>query len=420
MLEKIIKNKELAIFLIGQLFTFIGGMYLIKILTDGLNPQDYGKLSLILTATMLFNQVIAGGIIASAGRYYSVALNKNELSDYYKALISITKKITFTTLVGAIAIFAAFKYIAKYQNPELPILIGLLVIAMNAVATINSIQSAARKREAVAIFSSLEIGFKMVIVLIFFKNSKITPEWALFGFLCSMIIVLIIQIAYIKNNIILTSSNCIQTQYWKETLLKYAKPFTIWGVFTWAQQASDKWSLQKYSDESAVGRYTLAYQISYGPIANISGMIANFLVPILFELNTSPDNSENKKKSDKIILQITSFVLITAFTLGFCIFFGGEALIDYFFDEKYLEIHKTVPILILAGGLYSAGQMLAIKILNDFDSKRMIKVKIISSIVGVTFNIIGAKMAGEYGVAIAAVMFSMVHLIWIFWLVKKQ
>ncbi len=68
--------------IIGQVAAVVGALVLIRILTEHLDPTQYGQLSLGLTVAGLVNQTILGGLSAGIGRLYSVAVEKQNLQAY--------------------------------------------------------------------------------------------------------------------------------------------------------------------------------------------------------------------------------------------------------------------------------------------------------------------------------------------------
>ncbi len=68
--------------------------------------------------------------------------------------------------------------------------------------------------------------------------------------------------------------------------------------------------------------------------------------------------------------------------------------------------------LVMAGGIFAAGQMLALKLMSEMKSTKMVLAKIVTALLGVSFNIYGASVAGIPGVVGALVAFSLIYLAW--------
>src|SRR3569832_1844413 len=72
----------------------------------------------------------------------------------------------------------------------------------------------------------------------------------------------------------------------------------------------------------------------------------------------------------------------------------------------------------LAGGMFAAGQVLALKLMSEMKSKVMTIAKIVTALLGTGLNILGAFYFGLVGVVAALVMFSSNYLYWMAWIAQ--
>ena len=83
------------------------------------------------------------------------------------------------------------------------------------------------------------------------------------------------------------------------------------------------------------------------------------------------------------------------------------------------EFHGTshlLPWFVLAGGLFSTGQMLVLKILSEVRTRILLTIKIGTALLGVFLNILGAWIAGINGVVAALLIFSAIYALGMIWL----
>ena len=64
------KIQEIGVVLLGQVGNLVISFLLIKLMSEKLNSIEFGKFSLGLTFSTLINQVIIGGLIAAASRFF--------------------------------------------------------------------------------------------------------------------------------------------------------------------------------------------------------------------------------------------------------------------------------------------------------------------------------------------------------------
>jgi O-antigen/teichoic acid export membrane protein len=74
--------------------------------------------------------------------------------------------------------------------------------------------------------------------------------------------------------------------------------------------------------------------------------------------------------------------------------------------------------MVLAGGIFAAGQILALKMMSELKSAAMTAAKIVTAILGVGLNIYGASRFGLQGVVAAQVAFSVAYFFWMSWLAR--
>ena len=90
--------KEGSWIVIGQITSVIGLLVLVRVLTERLNPTQYGQLALGLTVAGLVNQVVMGGVTNGISRFYSVAAERQGLSAYLRSSRSLMIYATLAVL----------------------------------------------------------------------------------------------------------------------------------------------------------------------------------------------------------------------------------------------------------------------------------------------------------------------------------
>jgi len=94
--------KEGGWVVIGQVTMIIGSLVLVRVLTEFLDPEQYGLLSLGLTVASLVNQVVMGGIVAGISRFYAIASEEDDIEGYLGATFFLLASATAAALVIAL------------------------------------------------------------------------------------------------------------------------------------------------------------------------------------------------------------------------------------------------------------------------------------------------------------------------------
>jgi O-antigen/teichoic acid export membrane protein len=203
-----------------------------------------------------------------------------------------------------------------------------------------------------------------------------------------------------------------QVKKWSKQIQMYAWPFMTWGMFLWVQQSSDRWALQAFSQTKDVGYYAVLSQLGYMPIIIFTGIIVQFLQPILFaKVGNGTDPIRVKRARQINLLVIASFVAMTV--LGSVVAFVFHTQIfALLVAPEYRNISLFMPWMVLSGGLFASSEMTALLLMSGMNTKILIAPKIGTAIAGIVMNVAGAYWLGLQGVILASVGFSLVLLAW--------
>jgi O-antigen/teichoic acid export membrane protein len=448
--------KESTWVVIGQIVTLMGSLVLVRVLTSYLTPNEYGQLALSLTAVGLISQVAMNSVGASIGRFFPVAITRQDLPNF-----TLTAHKILRVTAGASLLLGIFLSVTLWLNQHsdwaLLCLLGFSFATLSFYNfTANTVQNAARYRAIVALNSSLEAWLKVLLGVFIIVIFGASASSALIGYMIAVCFVLVSQWYFFKhiskkyadkNNSY--RSTCHNTEKvnqnhelpfnnisthkhnqneWQHDIWQFAWPFATWGVFTWAQQVSDIWSLKTFTSTLEVGLYTVVFQLGYAPILLLNTMVQVFLGPILNQLiepmvdrathytkDFSTKLQNNPKKTNAIyrITWITTFLSLTLTFLMFIIVLNtNEWLFSFLVASEFRSASIYLPYMILAGGLFSAGQILSLKLMSEFNSRRMLSVKIFTALLGLIMNIIGAWAYGISGVIGSMIIFSLSYFLW--------
>lgn len=402
----------------GQIASVIGVLVLIRVLTQHLEPAQYGQLALGLTLAGLVNQVVMGGVTAGIGRFYSIAAEHNDLPGYLRASQRLMGYATATVVVIALILAAGlfwFDY-SQWMGLAAAALVFSMLSGYNA--SLSGIQNAARQRAVVAFHGGLDAWLKILLavgVMLWLGSSSTA---VVVGYALSSLLVTGSQLFFLRRLIRPEGKKTQPLSNWGRQVWTYSWPFSVWGIFTWAQQASDRWALQVYASTQDVGLYAVLFQLGYAPIGLATGMAMTFLGPILYQRSGSATDLSRNISVHRIAWRVTfAGLLITGLAFVVTLLLH-EWIFQVLVAAKYHVVANLLPWMVLAGGVFSAGQMLALKLMSEMKSAAMTTAKIVTAILGVGLNIYGASRFGLQGVMVALVAFSCIYFLWMAWLAQ--
>jgi len=398
--------------LVGQIAVVVGALVLVRVLTAYLDPKQYGELALGLTVAGLMNQVIMGGIIAGIGRFYAIAAERRDLGGYFFAARYILGCATVGVVLIGLILIACLCWLGYSEWIGLASAALMLSVMSGSNSAISGIQNAARQRVIVAFHGGLDAWLKIGLTVFVMAWLGITSVTAVvIGYACSSMLVTISQFIFLRRTIPQLHT-VTSHQPWLPQIVAYSLPFTIWGGFTWIQQASDRWALQSFGTTSDVGHYAVLFQLGFTPVSLLTGVAMSFLGPILYQRSYDGTDPTRTANVYRLSWQLT-YICFAATALGFAMTF---ALHDWLFRvlvaAEYRESSHLLPWLVLAGGIYAAGQILALRLMSDMKSSMMTTAKIATALIGALLNVIGAVSLGIAGVIGALVTFSCIYFTW--------
>ena len=405
---------EGAWIVVGQLAVVAGALVLVRVLTERLDPVQYGQLALGLTVAGLVTQVVMGGVGNGISRFYCIAAEKQDLDGYLRASRQLMFYATLAVLAVGLALMGGLLFLGYAQWIGLAAAALLLSVLNGYNSILSSLQNAARQRSVVAFHSGLDAWLKILLALgvLLWLGSSSTA--VVIGYALSALLVTGSQFIFLRRLILPQSKPNGDSRQWILQMWAYSWPFSTWGIFTWVQQSSDRWALEAFATTSDVGLYAVLVQLGYTPIVMVTGLATSFLGPILYQRSGDATDPARNTHVHRLAWRITLFCM----TLTLIAFMLALGLHDWIFRllvaSDYRGVSYLLPWMVLASGIFAAGQILALKMMSELKSTPLIGVKIGTAILGVLFNVYGASVGGVTGIAIATVAFSIIYFLSMF------
>jgi O-antigen/teichoic acid export membrane protein len=416
-------GQEFFLISAGQIIAILGGIVSVRVLTGILNPTIYGQLALGMTLATLVLQVV-GPLGGSFLRLFSPALEAGRLKTFLKAGWLVLSWVAIFVMCLTILLFLGLLLLGYgHWMGLVAAAIAFSILSVYNYA-LDSIQNAARQRAIVAWHQGLGQWLRFLVAVIMISVIGPSSSVAMLGYALGSGIVLGSQFIFFRRKIwikVLAQSNDggSDTKTWVRKIWSYAGPFMIWGPFTWAHLASDRWALQLFRSTNDVGLYAVLYQVGYYPLTFLSSIMMNFISPILFSLaggGSNPMRLNRARRLNQLLIFIsillTALCTLLAFTIHRQVF---SLLVAY----QYRAISYLLPWMLMSGGLFATGQAASLMLLTELDSRALVMPKVLTAIMGILLNVLGAYLFGLTGVVFATVIFSLIYFLWIIFLARK-
>jgi O-antigen/teichoic acid export membrane protein len=406
--------KEAVWVMVGQVLAVAGAVVGVRVLTELLPPEAYGELALGMTAATLLNQVVFGPLSNGASRFYAVAQEEAATPAYLGALTRKTLAATGWILALALPVITLL-LAAGYGRWLGLVLVALafgLLSGYNGI--LDAIQNAARQRSVVAWHQGLASWGRFLVAagLIVLLGSSSTV--ALVGFATALTLALVSQ-GWFSLRLMKASPRDFPIgkatmEGWRDQVFAYSWPFAAWGWLTWAQQASDRWALGFLRTTDEVGQYAVLYQLGYYPMMLASGMVLQLVGPVLFQRAGTGRDLDRLRASNDSIRSLAFWTGIVTLVLFGLLFLIHRPIFSLMVAEPYRGISGLLPWMVLAGGTFAAGQVLSLEYMTSVNTRSLVTPKIVTAILGVVLNLIGAALYGVVGVVVASALWSVVYV----------
>jgi len=408
----------------GQAVAVIGSLVGVRLLTGVLSPDVYGELALGMTLAVLVTQVLMVSLCgAPASRFFAIAREKGELASFLTALHKLFAKATEIVLLFASVVCLVL--LLTGQIKWLWFVIAVFVFALLSGYNSNildSVQNAARKRLIVAWHQAMASWGRALVAVGMALWLGATSTVAMLGYGFATLLVLGSQWWFFRRilqpggDASVTGNGSVQR--WQKQMFTYAWPFAAWGVFTWAQMASDRWALQMFVSTRDVGLYAVLFQLGYYPISLLSGLMVQLVTPIFFQ---RAGDAMDKSRIQRVYTINRQLTMATLILTGISTLLASPLhgfIFRWLVAPEYRAISWLLPGMVLAGGLFATGQFASISLFIETETRILILPKIATAIIGILLNIIGAAWFSVSGVVGACVITSAVYMLWILYLVR--
>jgi O-antigen/teichoic acid export membrane protein len=403
---------------LGQLLAALGGIVGVRLLTHFLTPISYGELALGMTVVSLTQHIFTSPLAAVSLRFFAPARESNQLHIYLSGVRVLLIRASLI-LVGVVSLFSLSLWLFN-QLEWLELMLASFAFSLldGYSSSLNGMQNAARQRMVVAWHDGLAQWSRFLIAIGVIMILGPSSSIAMLGYTIGAALVLGSQFLFFRRKIFpLSNTQTIASlgavHDWIATMSRYAMPFIAWGVFVWAQLASARWALQIFSDTSQVGLYAVLYQLGFYPVVLFSTLINQLTQPILFSHSgngTDPVRLVYASRLNKML--VVGALLFTVFITSVA-FLTHPWIFALLVGPEYQSVSSLLPLMVLSGGFYACGQIASQQLLSSTNTQSLILPKVLTALLGVALNMVGAYLLGIEGVAMASIIFALTYFVWV-------
>jgi len=392
---------------IGQIGSALGILIGIRALTEFVPPQVFGGVTLLLGCTALALGTIISPVTQAALIYYPQYSN-GRVSVLRSGILHIlAKRVGICLLAAAVAALVAAGLFSVDVTAFILCAVLLILDGLRAVETV--FLNAARRQAGYAVISIGEAFGRpmMAIIALRFLDTNATSVLMAYAFTSAIILC----IFYCTSK---PEGSDSDYTYGKPdpaigtAINRYSLPLTPMAALGWVNGVGDRYLIGSMLGLGQAGIYSAVYGLMSRPFIMISGIVELTLRPLYNRLVAEQKHREAAHLLAKWLL-IVSLAVGAAF--AFVILFD-KLIIKILLAEKY---RSGISLMAWISGGYAllALSDVYIKVCYAYGyTGRILMVQAIGAVVSLTLAVIGIKLFGLIGAAMAVpVYFGLMLLI---------
>ena len=405
---------------IGQIATVLGALVLVRVLTEYLDPVQYGQLALALTVAALMNQVVMGGVAAGIGRFYSISAEKHDVFGYLRASSWMMLLATLAVAVIGFALEAGLVWLGYSQWMGLAAAALMLSVLSGYNSALNAIQNAARHRVIVAFHSGLDAWLKILLALGVMIWLGVHSTAVVIGFALSSLFVTASQYFFLRSIVRDRAKQVGDNQQWMRQMWLFSWPLVAGGLFNWGYYASQRWALELFATTSDVGQFYALTQIAYTPISMAGTMLLSFLMPILFAKAGDATDRDRLRNTHRIVMHVAVIGLSISLVIAIISFFAHDLIFRLMVAPKYRSISVYMPYVVLAAGILQVSHTLGSMMLTNKRTSSVLPLAIIGQLYIAGQNFVFVYFFEITGLVVSMIIGSIIHLVWMAIIVMRS
>jgi O-antigen/teichoic acid export membrane protein len=391
--------KHMTHYLGGRVGTMLLGFVSFPIFTRLFSVEQYGQISLVLTAVALATTFAKLGLQNASYRYYDEYVTKGDSTSagQYQstlylgaALLGIGAALTFLLIVAVAP--------GNWIQPRLRLLLGLgagLILLRGVQSIVLSLFQAEGRTKA---YNTVDVATKIAVIpsiLLLALLWRTDVRAFLLGTILGEGLVLAV------GTLLLQRKRRIQAGmlHWGflGMLLAFGAPLALNELANMALNMSDRFLIQLYLGTKAVGYYSVSSNVASYVQTSLVAPLSLALGPLYMRVWATRGQSATAEFLSKLLKY---YVVVAGCVVGVSIACSADAL-TVLASAKYRAAHDLLPALITGLMVYTIGMFLSAGLFINSQTGVMAAVGVFSCVLNIALNCAFIPLIGLQGAALA-------------------
>ncbi len=405
--------------LVGQLGTAVGVLIGVKVLTQVLDPYEFGRLTLANTIILLVGTNVFGPLGQGFMRFWSIAHGRGQVHGFAKTVNRYARFLT-SIVLGLSLIWLMMTSVLKWSDWSLLIWLSLVVGSFTGLFGLRlSVFLAARKRIVVALVNTAVAFLKPLTAVILVVLLSSSANWVMGAYLMVTALTFLVVEKHYGKLIQTTLSNYRlidgvkgESDILGREILSFSWPFCLWGMFGWIHQSCDRWSLQIFHGPDVVGAFSVISILATYPFIFGANFLSNLFIPMAYDRAGNLTSLAAIQSANNILYLMAAVYVVGACILITAFLFLHNEVVLLMSNMRYMEYAYLLPGLSIAWGIFYLGQMFSGFGLLANKPKKCILPIVVSAVIAAIMTSYFSKRYGPVGVVWALSISSLVYAVW--------
>jgi O-antigen/teichoic acid export membrane protein len=339
--------RHAAVYGIGRILSKGISLFLLPFYTYYLTPVDYGVMEILSLVIMLAGMLAGFGISSGLMRYYYATENEDERRELVGTAV-IFSIIAAGVMTAPALLFSSSLSQVLLGSPNYAFLIKLAGVQFffSLSGDIGWVYLRAKKRSTLyvtltQIFLGISLGLTVYLVAI--KKMGLTGVFWGNALAAAVLWIILMGITIRESRLHFSYSNL-------GNMLRFGSPMVLTWIAAYTLNYSDRFFLQRFSDLTAVGLYSLAYK--FGFMISMLG-VQPFLLIWEAQAYEVAKREDAKDVFARIFVYWSTILIFCGFLLSLFVREIFAILVSHKFGSSYLMVPAIALAYVIQGiGLY--------------------------------------------------------------------
>jgi O-antigen/teichoic acid export membrane protein len=389
-MNKLVRNS--IFYSLGNFTSVALNFILLPLYTRSLSPSEFGIVNSMQVFSSILMIFFTLGLERSIYRLF-FDFNTDEEKKDFLGTVTVSILVISLVLCGFLFIFnhvveRIYKSIPFFPYFSIAIITAFFM-TFELVPTISL--QVKQKAKQYLIVSLLLLVFRIVpviwLVVILKEGAVGMLKGSLIGNFLSLLMLVPITLSQINIKFNFSILN---------TTFKYCLPLIPMVMSSWVVNMSDRIFIEQYFSISDVGIYSLGYKIGQ-LVQLVSVALLMAYTPYFYKLANSDKQQESKQK----IYKINNISIVIQLFIGLCVAVFSKDIILLFFDQKYAETYKIIPVVVFGYFFIQLISMQNLSFYQEKKTKEIMVINIVGAVINIFLNFLFISRFGYMGAAVS-------------------